>query len=185
MPFEFAQIVAELIESVFLGGDLEGGDDRFVDLFGGPAAGGAAVMEQHFEKTDDTCVMDFDARVTDRPNGDGQGDSLQQREVHVDVEALRLEARETVRDGPKLPADRIEVIESLFQTEVAQVIGTEFVAKETGELLVLLKERMLPVSPENVMPVFDLIDHRRELPLQPLIQPDAEDLTDAIRRASS
>ena len=32
------------------------------------------------------------------------------------------------------------------------------------------------------MAVLDLIDHRRELPAQSLIQPDAEDLADAVRR---
>ena len=64
MPFEFAQIVAELIESVCVRGELEAGDDRFVDLFGGPAADSAAVMQQDFEKTDDPGVMDFDTGVT-------------------------------------------------------------------------------------------------------------------------
>ena len=39
---------------------------------------------------------------------------------------------------------------------------------------------MLPVRPENVMPVFDLIDHRRQFPLQPLVQPHAEDLADTV-----
>jgi hypothetical protein len=31
------------------------------------------------------------------------------------------------------------------------------------------------------MPMLDLIDHRGELPVQSLVQPDAEDLTDAVR----
>jgi hypothetical protein len=33
-----------------------------------------------------------------------------------------------------------------------------------------------------MMAVLDLIDHRGELPLQPLVQPDAEDLADAVPR---
>ena len=37
MPFELAQVVAELVEAVGFRGDLERGDDCFVDLPGGPA----------------------------------------------------------------------------------------------------------------------------------------------------
>src|SRR5271154_51834 len=98
----------------------------------------------------------------------------------MDVEALRLEAGETVRDGLELLADRIEMIEPLLQAEVAQVVGTEFIAQETGELLVLLEKGVLPVRTENMMPVLDLIDHGREFSAQPFIQPDTEDLTDAV-----
>jgi hypothetical protein len=100
----------------------------------------------------------------------------------MDIEGLRLEAAETVRDGLELLTDRIEVIEPLLQPEVAQVVGTEFIAQEAGELLVLFEKRMFPVRTENMMPVFDLIDDCREFPAQPLVQPDAEDLTDAVRR---
>jgi hypothetical protein len=36
--------------------------------------------------------------------------------------------------------------------------------------------------PENVMPVLDLIDRHRQFSAQSLIQPDAEDLADAVGR---
>src|ERR1700736_1131636 len=58
VPFEFAEIVAELVQSVLLRGELEGGDDRLVNLFGSPAADGTAVMQQDFEKAYDPCVVD-------------------------------------------------------------------------------------------------------------------------------
>jgi hypothetical protein len=74
------------------------------------------------------------------------------------------------------------MIEPLLQAEVAQVVGTEFIAQEAGELLVLFEKGVLPVRPENVMAVFDLIDDRGEFPVQPLVQADAEDLADAVRR---
>jgi len=48
----------------------------------------------------------------------------------MDVEALRLEIGETVGDGLEPLADGIEMIESFLQAEVAQVVGTEFVAQE-------------------------------------------------------
>jgi len=74
------------------------------------------------------------------------------------------------------------MVETFLQTEVAQVVGTQFVTQKTGELLVLLEERMFPVRPENVMPVLDLIDHGGKLSVQSPVQPDAEDLADAVRR---
>ena len=46
VAFEFAQIVAELVEAVGFGGKLKGGEDGFVDLFRGPSADGIDAMEQ-------------------------------------------------------------------------------------------------------------------------------------------
>ena len=182
MPFQLAQIVAELVEPVGFRGELERGDDCVVKLVRGPASDGAAVMQENLQQPDDPGVMDFDAGITNRAGGNGQSDLLQQGKVHMHIQALRLEAGETIRDGLKLLADGVEMIEPFLQAEVAQVVGAEFIAQETGELLVLLEERMFPVRPENVMPVLDLIDHRSQFPAQPLIQPDAEDLADAVRR---
>src|SRR6202022_776465 len=107
---------------------------------------------------------------------------LQQRKVPMHVEALRLEAGETVRDGLEPFADGIEMIEALLQAEVAQVVGTEFMAQEAGEFLVLFQKRVFPVSPEDVMAMLDLIDHSGELPPQSFVQPDAEDLADPVGR---
>jgi hypothetical protein len=53
VPFELAQIVPELVESVLFRGKLECGDDCLVNLFGRPAADGAPVMEENFQKPDD------------------------------------------------------------------------------------------------------------------------------------
>src|SRR5438094_8776341 len=56
VSFEFAQIIAELVESVLFRGELEGGENRLVNLFCGPAADGTAVMQEDFEKADDPRV---------------------------------------------------------------------------------------------------------------------------------
>src|SRR6516162_10142697 len=126
--------------------------------------------------------MDFDAGIADRADGDGQSDPLEQGKVHVHIEALRLKAGEAVGDDLKLLAHGIEMIQPLLQAEVAQVVGTEFVAQEAGEFLVLFQKRVFPVCPEDVMAVLDLIDHSGQLPPQSVVQPDAEDLADAVRR---
>jgi hypothetical protein len=49
MAFEFAQIVPELVESVGFRGELEGGEDCLVNLFGRPAADGAAVVQENLQ----------------------------------------------------------------------------------------------------------------------------------------
>ena len=67
--------------------------------------------------------MDFDAWKTDRADGDGQSDSLKQGKVHINVEGLRLEAGETAGDDLEPFTDGVEMIESLFQAEVVQVVG--------------------------------------------------------------
>ena len=126
--------------------------------------------------------MDLDSGIADRTDGDRQSDSLQQGKVHVDVEALRLKAGEAVCDGLKSLPHRVEMIEPFLQAEVAQIVGTELVAQEAGELLVLFEKGILPVGAENMVAMFDLIDHGREFPVQPFIQPDAKDLADAVRR---
>src|SRR5271170_5005516 len=98
----------------------------------------------------------------------------------MNVEALSLEAGETIRNGFEPFADGPEMIESLLQAEVAQVVGTEFVAQVTGELFVLFEKGVLPVGAEDVMAVFDLIDDGGQFPVQPLAKPGAENLADAI-----
>jgi len=65
VPFEFAQVVAELVEPAGLRGELKRGEDRLVNLFGGPAADGAAVVQENLQQPDDPGVVDFDAGVAD------------------------------------------------------------------------------------------------------------------------
>ena len=49
VPFEFAQIVAELIEAIGLRGKLERGEDRLVNVLRGPATDGVAAVQQNFQ----------------------------------------------------------------------------------------------------------------------------------------
>src|SRR3979411_731623 len=100
----------------------------------------------------------------------------------MDIEALSLETSEAVSDGLESCAYVVEMIESFLQAEVAQVIGAKLVAEEAGELLVLFEKSILPVGAEDVMAMLDLIDDRGEFPMQPFIEPHAEDLADPVRR---
>src|SRR5215467_7834656 len=99
VTFEFARVVAQLVDAVASVGEMEGGDNDLMDLLCGPAADVAATVQEDFEQTDDARIRQLDAGIADRADGDGEGETLQQREVNMDVEPLRLEAGEAICDG--------------------------------------------------------------------------------------
>jgi hypothetical protein len=72
---------------------VEGGEDGVVDLFGGPSAEASATVQEDFEETDDARIVDLDAGVANRADGDWQGEALQEREVDVDIEPCRLKMK--------------------------------------------------------------------------------------------
>ena len=99
VTFEFAQVVAQLVDAVASVGEMEGGDYGLMDLLGGPATDVAATVQEDFEQADDAGIMELDAGVADCADGNGESETLQQREVGMDVEPLRLEAGEAICDG--------------------------------------------------------------------------------------
>ena len=70
MPLELSQIVAELVEAIGFIGEVEGRQDGVVDFLRGPTADLSATMQQDFEKADDARVLDLDAGISDRADGD-------------------------------------------------------------------------------------------------------------------
>ena len=122
MAFEFAQVVAQLVDAVASVGEMEGGDNGLMDLLGGPATDVAATMQEDLEQADDARIMELDAGIADRADGDGEGEPLQQREVNMDVEPLRLEAGEAICDGLEPLAHGMEMIQSLPETEIGEVV---------------------------------------------------------------
>src|ERR1700746_730283 len=104
MAFEFAQVVAQLVKAIGFFGELEAPKNNLVNVPGSPAAEAIAAMQQNFEQPDDASLMDLDTGVIERADGDRQADSLQQREVHVDVQPLGLKGGETIRDRQELGA---------------------------------------------------------------------------------
>ena len=69
----------------------------------------------------------------------------------MDVEALGLETGKAIRDGLEPLTDGIEMIESFLQAEVAQVVGTDFVAQEAENFSYCLRNAFFL---ENVQSVF-------------------------------
>src|SRR3954463_536953 len=158
VAFELAQVVAELVEAVGGVGEVEGGEDGAVDLLGGPATDVTAAMQEHFEQADDAGVVDLDAGIAHRADGDRQGEALQEREVDVDVEPLRLEPGKARGDGLEALADGVEMVQALPEAEVGEVVGDQLVAQKGGEFFVLFEKSVPEIGAENVMAVFDAID---------------------------
>jgi len=77
LTLEFAEVVAELVETVTFIGEMEGGEDGLMDLLGCPAADVSAAMEENLAQADDARIVDFDAGIADRADGDGQSNPLQ------------------------------------------------------------------------------------------------------------
>ena len=123
VAFEFTQIVAQLVEAIGFVGKVETGEDGMVDLLGRPTSGLSSGMQEDLQQANDACFMDFDTWVTNRADGNGQGEALKQWEIDMDVEPVGLEGGEAVGDLKEPLLDCQQVIESLFQSEVGQVIG--------------------------------------------------------------
>ncbi len=49
VPFQLAQIIAELVQAVAVGGELKRGEDGLVNLFGSPAADSVAAMQEDLQ----------------------------------------------------------------------------------------------------------------------------------------
>ena len=72
------------------------------------------------------------------------------------------------------------MIQPLLETEVAEIVGTEFVAQEHRELLILPENGIAEVGAEDMMTVLDLIDDGRELTRMVALQAGTEDLGDPV-----
>src|ERR1700724_1380813 len=140
----------------------------------------SAAVQEDFEEADDAGVVDLDPGIADRADSDWKAEALQQREVDVDVEPLRLETGEAAGDGLEPLADGIEMVQSLLETEIGEVVGDQFVAQEGGELFVLLQKRVFEVGAEDVMAVLDAIDDGGQLAAHPAVPARAKDLGDLV-----
>src|ERR1700724_3464699 len=105
MCFELAQVITELGEGVVFGGELEGGEDGFMDWAGAPSAQLGTTVEQDFHQAEHTGVLDLNAGDFGVSRRDGQSQTLEQREVNVDVQCLGLELSETVGHGSQSLTD--------------------------------------------------------------------------------
>ena len=100
----------------------------------------------------------------------------------MDVEPVGLAIGETIRNDLESFAHGIEMTEPLLQSEIAQIVGNQFIAQEPGKLFILFEEGVFPIGSEDVMSMLDLLDDRRQFAAQSLVEPDTEDFADAMGR---
>ena len=67
-----------MVQAVGAVGEMEGGEDGVVDVLGRPAADMTAAMQEDFEEADDARVVDLDAGIAHRADGDRKSKALQQ-----------------------------------------------------------------------------------------------------------
>src|ERR671923_1360823 len=180
MGFHLAQIITQLGETVVLGTVV--GQDELMDLCATPTSHLSAAMEQHFHQPNHTCVVDLDPWDFTFACDHRQGQPLEQRKVHVDVEALSLESRETVGDPTEDLAHRGKVIERFLQMKVREIVAAHFASKEAGELLVLFDKGVLEIGPQDVMPVLDPLKGSAQLALKLLGDALTKELGDFVSR---
>src|ERR1700739_597385 len=87
-----------LVQTVGFFGKLKTLENDLVNVLGAPGAEIVATMQQNLQEPDDARLVDLDTCIVDRASGDRQGDALQKRECHVDIQPLGLESGETIRD---------------------------------------------------------------------------------------
>ena len=98
----------------------------------------------------------------------------------MDVEPLRLEGGKAAGDVLEPLAHGLEVVQSLPELEISEVVGDQLVAQQGGELLVLFEEGVLEVGAKDMMPVVDAVDDGGELAAHPAVEACAEDLGDLV-----
>ena len=87
-------------------------------------------MQENLKEADDTGVVDLEAGITNRTNGDRQSQALEQREIDMDVEPLCLVAGEASGDGLEALAHGLEMVQSLLETEIGEIVGDQLIAQK-------------------------------------------------------
>ena len=96
MRFQLAQVVADLVERVASRIERERGEDGLANVWGAPSADLGAGMKEHLHEPDHAGVLDLDPGDFRAAHDDGQGQSLEEWEIDVNVECFGLEVGEPV-----------------------------------------------------------------------------------------
>ena len=110
---ELAQVVAHLVERVGSRLKREGGEDSLANVWGPPSADLSTGMKEHFHEPNHAGVVDLDAGDFRTAHDDGQGHSLKEWEIDVNVERFGFEAGEPIGYRGEGLADGGQVVERL------------------------------------------------------------------------
>lgn len=90
-----------------VGGKMETGEEGLVDVSGSPASQAGSSVQENFHQPDHAGVLDLDTRKLNGAYLDGEGQALQEWEIHMDVEPLRLIGGKAIGDGEEALAHGI------------------------------------------------------------------------------
>jgi hypothetical protein len=161
-------------------GDPKGVVHGGVQLGGAPAGELRSAMQQDLHQAQHARVVDLDARHRGASGGDRLGEALEQREVDMHIEEVRLDARQAIGHGDQLLAKRRQLLQSLVQAEILEPVDANLDPQERAELLVGARHEALAVDAEDVMAMVEFLQHRVQVAAEPPVLAYAEDLGDDV-----
>jgi len=112
--FEFAYVIAELRKRIGLGLEVEGFKQGLMEILGSPGRDRGTGVDKDLHQADQTSVMNFDSGDFGLAGDDGESQTLEDGEIDMDLESLRLKRGEPIRDGEEFGADGGQLLNSLF-----------------------------------------------------------------------
>ena len=110
-------------------------------------------MKKDLHQAKHARVVDLDARHRGAPGGDRLGEPLEEREVDMHVEEVRLDTHQAIGHGDQLLAERRQLLQPFVQAEIFEPIDTDLDPQERATLLVRARHEALAVDAEDVMAV--------------------------------
>jgi hypothetical protein len=86
-------------EGIGRGLEIKGFEKSLMEITGSPNGDAGAGMHKHFHEADQAGIVDFDSCDFGPTGNDRESQTLEQREIDVDLKGLRLKGGETVGDG--------------------------------------------------------------------------------------
>jgi len=129
-----------------MGLEAEGFQKSLMEITSSPRGNAGAGMNEHFHEADQAGTVDFDPWDFAMAGDNRESQALEQREINVDLEGLCLKGGEAVGNGQEFRAYCCQVLDSLFEKEVLEIIATEFDSQEGLEFFILFDKGMFKVS---------------------------------------
>ena len=99
MGFHLAEVIAELGERIGMGLKPEGFEKSLMEIISSPRGDAGAGMDQYLHEADQAGIVDFDSCDFGMAGDDRESQTLEEGEIHMDLEGMSLKGGETVGDG--------------------------------------------------------------------------------------
>lgn len=145
--FQFADVVAELGEGVRVGCQPEGLANGLVEVGGAPTGQFHAMVEKDLHQSQDSRVVNLDARDARPACRDRVGEALEQGKIDVDVQAIGMGGGQAVSHVDEPATQGGQLVEAFGQPEITEAIHTHFDPEKGSELLVDAADQAFAVHP--------------------------------------